>query len=98
FVITTVSIVIAFATHERLSVVRASEHYPTLWKVFMSAIRVLGIATVVAFVGLLGDRDKSPTYWLFYLMLLLTVLAILRIARCVWVLERVIEVVTRKSS
>jgi hypothetical protein len=52
FVITTVSIVIAFATHERLAIVRASEHYPTLWKVFMSSIRVLGIATVVAFLGL----------------------------------------------
>src|SRR5207245_1100508 len=43
FAITSVSIVIAFASHERLALVRKSEHYPTLWAVFMSSIKVLGV-------------------------------------------------------
>lgn len=97
FVLATVSIVFGFATHERLAVVRDSPHYTTLWRVFTSAIRVLGVSTVFLLVGLLVDRDTSPTRIVMYVCVLVFLLAIFRLARCVWVLEKVIGLVTAPS-
>lgn len=97
FVLATVSIVFGFATHERLAVVRESPHYMTLWKVFTSSIRWLGVATVFLLTGLLLDRDTSPTRLVMHLCVLVFLLAIFRLARCVWVLEKVIGLVTSPS-
>lgn len=94
FAITAVSIVLGFSTTERLAVVRESKHYPTLWKVFTAAIRTLGLATVVALLGLILDRESSPMKWVLYLTVFAMILAILRLSRCVWVLENVITLVT----
>lgn len=93
FAITAVSIVIGFASHERLALIRQSPHYPTVWKVFFAAIRALGFATLVAMTGLILDRDNAPRYPLLYVMFFATTLATLRVARCAWVLENVIELV-----
>ena len=97
FAITAVSIVLGFSTTERLAVVRESKHYPTLWKVFTATIRTLGLATVVALSGLILDRDSSPMKWVLYFTVFASILAALRLARCVWVLENVITLVTGHS-
>jgi hypothetical protein len=100
FVITAVSIVLAFSQEARLRLVRESDHYETLWRVFMSTIRILGLATLAALGALLFDRDPpggSPHIYLFYSIVLFSTLAIFRIARSVWVLGKVIEVVSRPS-
>lgn len=97
FAITAVSIVLGFSTTERLAVVRESKHYPTLWNVFTATIRTLGLATVVALLGLILDRDSSPMKGVLYLTVFTSVLAALRLGRCVWVLENVITLVTGHS-
>lgn len=97
FAITAVSIVLGFSTTERLAVVRESKHYPTLWKVFTATIRTLGLATVVALLGLILDRDSSPIKAVLYLTVFASILGALRLARCVWVLENVITLVTGHS-
>lgn len=97
FAITAVSIVLGFSTTERLAVVRESRHYPTLWKVFTATIRTLGLATVVALLGLILDRDGSPMKWVLYFTVFTMILAALRLSRCVWILENVIELVTGHS-
>jgi hypothetical protein len=94
FAITAVSIVLGFSGTERLTVVRESKHYPILWKVFTATIRTLGLATVVALFGLILDRDNHPMNIALYLTVFASVLAVLRLARCVWVLENVIALVT----
>lgn len=97
FAITAVSIVLGFSTTDRLAVVRESKHYPTLWKVFTATIRTLGLATVVALLGLILDRDNSPTKAVLYLTVFASLLGALRLGRCVWVLENVITLVTGNS-
>jgi hypothetical protein len=97
FAITAVSIVLGFSTTERLAVVRESKHYPTLWKVFTATIRTLGLATVIALFGLILDRDSSPTKPVLYLTVFATILATLRLGRCVWALENVISLITGPS-
>lgn len=93
FIITAVSIVLGYISSERLRVVRDSVHYPTMWRVFTSAIKVLAVATVSALIGLLFDRNSAPIYVVFYFNVFAATLASLRLARCVWVLENIIQIV-----
>jgi hypothetical protein len=98
FVITTLSIIVAVSQMERLAVVRESEHYNDLWDTFMAGIRAFGFATVVALVGLVGDRDEHPVHLLFVATVFAGSLAALRLARCVWILEKVLSVVVRPAA
>jgi hypothetical protein len=97
FTIAAVAIVLGYASNERLVIVRESRHYATLWRVFIAAMRSLGLATVVALAGLILDREAAPLPVVLYVCAGTTVLAALRVARCLWVFERVIELVTATS-
>lgn len=95
FSITAVSIVLGYATNDKLAIVRQSKRYNDLWNVFKSAIRVLAFATVVALLGLVFDKDIQPSYFFLYLNIFSAILSSFRIARCVWVLENIILIVTK---
>lgn len=95
FAIAAQSIVLALSQHERLEVVRKSDYYPMLWKVFVSTIRMLGFATTVAVLALIIDRDSSPFRVLPYLVFFAMCLTLFRVTRCVWVLENVVGLVAK---
>ena len=95
FVITAVSIVLGYATSDRLAVVAQSRHYSTLWATFASAIRWLGFATATALIGLALDRDGTPRPFISYIMFFAFLIASLRIGRCAWILEHVVRLVTK---
>jgi hypothetical protein len=95
FSITAVSIVLGYATNDKLEIVRKSKHYPQLWKVFKAAIKVLALATVASLVGLIFDKDALPINFILYLNLFLLLLSVFRVARAIWVLENIIAIVTK---
>ena len=95
FAITTTAIIIGFAQSPQLEVVRRSTHYPTLWKVLTSTIRWLGVALVVSIVAFVLDRDDDSVQLLSYVFVATGLVAGLRLARTVWVLENVIALITR---
>ena len=94
FTITTESIVLGYATSDRLAIVREGKQHEQLWRVFMSAIRVLGFGTIIALLGLLVDSDSHPGWWFSYLTMFVTLLAAFRLMRCIWVLENIINIIT----
>lgn len=94
FIIAAVAIALGFASSDRLAIVRGSKHYASLWRIFVSAMRSLSLATVVALAGLIADRDAAPLPALLCLCVTTTALAALRVARTIWVFERIIALVT----
>lgn len=94
FVITATSIIIGFSASEKLSVVKRSEHYATLWKVFSSTIKALSFAVVVAFLSLILDRDKTPCPVLLFLTFFALLFSLVRLWRTIWVLENIIGIIT----
>lgn len=92
FVIATLSVVLGFTASRRLDILRKSKHYRQLWGVFTSAIRVLGFTTFAWLIALFIDRETCPRLPLLIVCFGATVLAILRLARAVWVLERIVEI------
>jgi hypothetical protein len=97
FVITALSVVLGFSSADRLKILRGSSYYKQLWDVFTSAIRVLGFTTLIWLGALFFDRESAPKPLLFVFCLAFSFLAVLRLARCVWVLERIVEALTLKS-
>ncbi|HVW79889.1 MAG TPA: hypothetical protein VHB69_02980 [Mycobacteriales bacterium] len=97
FVIATAAIVLGFAPSTRFAVLRASSQYQTLWQVFTSTIRALGLATLAALAALLVDRDAGHSTPAMSVFVGFQLYATVRVARSVWVLERVIQVVTEHA-
>jgi hypothetical protein len=95
FIITAVSIALGFSSSERLTIVRESQHYQQLWGVFMSATRWLAIATIASIVALIADRDAAPIRVLTYAVWFFALMSTVRIARCIWVLQNIVRIVTR---
>lgn len=95
FSITAVSIALGYAANEKMAIVRQSKKYNELWEVFKSAIRILGLSTILALIGLFFDKAATTNFLIFYLNIVLSVLSLFRVARCVWVLENIIFIVTR---
>jgi len=91
FIITTVSVVIVAAQSQRLDALRESKHYRDLWRIFFATIRGLALATAVSFLSMLFDQENAPSdVWVaacFYVI----VLATLRLARSVVVLQFVVK-------
>lgn len=97
FAITAESIVLGLSGSEQLEVVRKSVHYKTLWKVFMSTIRSLGIATILCIVALVFDRDLSPCRWFMYPAVFGGLWATARLCRCIWILEQVVLLASQRK-
>lgn len=97
FAITAESIVLGLSGSPELSLIRDSDHYATLWKVFISAIRSLSLATAIAIVGLILDRESHPQFAILIANVFAASLATLRILRCIWVLENIVGVVSSPS-
>jgi len=95
FVITAASVILAFANTEHLAVLRQSAHYPTIWRTFISTIRALAVLTGVAVAAIVLDRDETPRQWVLYLVAWGCLYGLLRMLRCVWIFEAIIQIVTR---
>jgi len=97
FVITAVSIIMVFMQNERLKLVRESRHHETVYRVFFSTIRYLAFATIWSIIALLIDTDSTPKTWVFYIELFALIVVAMRMARCIWVMEKVINLAVKKS-
>ena len=81
----------------RLAVLRNSRHYPALWRTFFQTTWFLGALTLTSLVCMIWDRDSAPTTWLVVPLVLFACLCVVRLARMIWTLERVIGIVSKPS-
>lgn len=97
FAITAASIILGFSGLSRLAIIRESAQYPTLWRVFKATIRALGLATIVSLIGLILSHETTLFRWVLHVSVFASLLACLRLIRCVWVLEKTIGLLTAPS-
>lgn len=95
FSITAVSIVLGYAHNDKLAILRESERYDDLWKTFKSAIFVLALATITTLIGLIFDKDSAPINLILYINVFASILSFFRMARCIWILNAIIAIVTK---
>lgn len=94
FVIATIAIILGLVPSESFALVRGSTHYRDLWDTYKATIRALAFGTVAALVALLVDRDDTPNSAAMLVCLGLSILIVARISRSVWILGKVVSLVT----
>lgn len=94
---TIVAVIYGLIDAERLKHLRRSAQNATLWRVFFSAMRCLGLLVVVSFAGLITDHEGEPIMPLVIVFLYASLLALFRVARSVWLLQRIIEIMALPS-
>lgn len=97
FIVAAAAIIVTAAPSERMAQLRESAHYDDLWTTFRSAMRHLGAATVAGILGLVLTWDGVGGRIVFYIVVGLTILAALRVARCVWAVNWVVKIFTGPS-
>jgi hypothetical protein len=93
FVITGVAILLVFPSSERLKELRKSKHFKTIYDVYFSSIKFLALTLIFSFIGFLCDENFILL--IFYIVIWLTIISILRIWRCYWILKNIIDIVER---
>lgn len=93
FMISAVSILLTITTIPLLQGLHRSAHYKDLWRAYHHGILALALGTVVSVVALIWDKDASPRWFLVDACALASALACARVARCVYLLSRVVDVV-----
>ncbi len=95
FVITGVSIILAFSESEKLRLLKQSKQYTKIFAIYFSTIKYLAITTVVAIIGIVINNNLAIL--IFYLLLWSIVISSLRIWRCIWVLESIVEIIQKND-
>ena len=95
FILTAVSIVIVFGQLPKLRILRQSQQYANVFRVFFQAVNWLAFTTIWALIGLLVDRDSAPSMPVTSIMLFLAVLSAFRVYRCIWVMRAITEIASR---
>jgi hypothetical protein len=93
FVMTTMSIITTWTGRDKMEELRRKSLYPQLWLTFHSTIIFIALATLVSIIALIFDRDGSPKSWIWHFLLFLVLISCMRIYRCVWILEQLIEMI-----
>ena len=96
FVITGVSIIMAFTESGKLELLKKSKHYKTIYEVYFNTIKYLAFTTVISIVGLM--IDSSWSIYVLYAIIWSVIISSLRLWRCVWILENVIEIITKSAN
>lgn len=95
--IAAVSIILGWIESPRLDVLRASDRYQDLWAVLKQAVWFLSILCLVSVVCMVFDRDESPIWELTSLFALSLGLTIARLARLMWVLHNLVDILTSRQ-
>jgi hypothetical protein len=96
FILAAAAIIVTATPAGQMTRLRGSAHYSDLWACFRSAMRFLGTGTVVTLVGL-AITEETVARLLFFAVMALSVMAALRVARCVWALNWIIHIFTGSS-
>lgn len=104
FVITGVSIIIAFSDSKKLRLLTKSDQYQQIFKIYFSTIKYLAVTTVLSVIGLVIQNSNSVSInriviagsWniiVLYTLILVVTISIFRFYRCMWILQNIVEII-----
>ena len=97
FSLTVIAVVVGFASHKRLALLRENKNYPTVWRNFFSGVRFLGLLLICAFLGLVFDGEERSVLGLEVVYVALVMLCTLRLSRSVWILRQLVDLLAKPT-
>lgn len=95
FILASITFLFGIVDRESFRVLRASHSYPDHWAIFASALRACAFASLTSLCGLIAVWLGSLPLWLLVAMFATIAWSIARVARVVWVLQKMIEAEVR---
>lgn len=92
FVITGLSVLLTTNNNEQMERLRKSKHYKTIFVIFFSTSKYLGLLLITSLISLVMDKDDSPFIVLTLISISLSVIVGVRLLRCIWVLEKIVHI------
>jgi len=87
YILTGLSIIILLPVSNKIDELKKGGHYKTISRTYISAIIWLSLLTLFTILGVVVNGSLST--YLFYIILLLVIVSIWRMARSVWILYRI---------
>ena len=94
--VTFMSIVLVWIESPRLELLRDSEAYPTLWRVFAQTTTAIAFIVGLGVVGLLIDTDNNQVWAVTTAGLFVLMLATVRMARTIWAFLLLVRILTAR--
>jgi hypothetical protein len=98
FVLATLAIVVGYAQSERFALLRASRWHLSLYTTFLQCVRALLATVVCSLVSLFVDREQAEVPVLAAVTLAAVLVGLLRLARTMYVFQRVVAIVTSSGA
>ena len=95
FSMTVAALVLNRVSDERFDMFRQGRsggNYDTLCKTYTQAVKSLGILTIVSIAALVIDTELSPTHWVLIPAVFSALIALFRVSRSIWILEKLLRV------
>ena len=97
FTLMTTTVTLNLQASPRLDRVRSSQNYMEMWDIFFKTMRTLRLLTIISVLCLMYYRPTSPYKWLETPLFPLMGLAVLRMTRILWILQRVVRIIAKPS-
>ena len=97
FVIAGVSILLTMSESPAMKILKTSPYFRIIYDVFTNSAKYFAISTVTPLVAMLFDKDQAPNLYFTYLVVWCVIISILRLARCLWILNEIIEIQIAKK-
>lgn len=94
FAIAVTSIVLSLSENNRMRRLKDSSQYRVLWQTLTRTTKALGIATLVSLACLLFDREQASNRVLVVALVPVMASIILFLARTLWILDKIIDLIT----
>ncbi len=91
FVITGLSVLLTTSTNKQIETLKRSKHYKSIFTIFFSTSKYLGLLLILSLIGLVFDKDTSPVIVITLITLWAIIIVAFRLLRCIWVLERIVK-------
>ncbi len=97
FAIASTSIILSYGESSRMKAVTEHASYTQLGNVLRVVNPVLAVATLAGLIALLLDRDSSSNQVVRDLVFTTSLLAVVSLARTIWILDNIVRLATRPS-
>ncbi len=97
FAIASTSIILGYGENSRMKALTDDPSYAQLGNVLRLVNPVLAAATLAALVELVLDRDSSSNEIARDLVVITSLLAVVSLARTVWILDNIVRIATRPT-
>jgi hypothetical protein len=97
FGLVAITVMLDLTASPSVVLLRRSKHFPLLFETFLSTTRYMSLTMAVMVAAIVVDAESQVSLWFVFVVVWLTLVSSVRFARCLWILAKVLEIVTKVS-